>query len=217
MERSSTAFLRPTSLSSIMDRGLDLRMTASHCLSVFVGCPHSPTQLPAGPCLVVNAEAIDQNEWLSEESFFTHRHLRSDERLITIDETVITAYDQELVEWHIFSDDRFNGPWELSDFTDQFPNLRLRSFKTIKGVTLYTILNKQKILADPFSTYQLFIRQGDPLIISGHKKEIAQTPHSHPRQHCKTDRDPVLPPGSTGFIPCKPESAEDQIEAEKSN
>ena len=148
-----------------MERGLDLRMTASHCLSVFVGCPHSPTQLPAGPCLVVNSEAIDQNEWLSEESLFTHRNLRSDERLITIDETVITAYDQELVEWHIFSDDRFNGPWKLSDFTDQFPNLRLRSFKTIKGVTLYTILNKQKILADPFSTYQLFIRQGDPLII----------------------------------------------------
>ena len=148
-----------------MERGLDLRMTASHCLSVFVGCPHSPTQLPAGPCLVVNSEAIDQNEWLSEESLFTHRNLRSDERLITIDETVITAYDQELVEWHIFSDDRFNGPWELSDFTDQFPNLRLRSFKTIKGVTLYTILNKQKTLADPFSTYQLFIRQGDPLII----------------------------------------------------
>ena len=140
-------------------------MTASHCLSVFIGCPHSPTQLAAGPCLVVNAESIDQNEWLSEESFFTHRRIGSDERLITIDKTVISAYDQELVEWHIFSDNRFNGPWNLSDFTDQFPNLRLTSSKKIEAVTLYSILNKQKILADPFSTYQLFIRQGDPLII----------------------------------------------------
>jgi len=59
--------------------------------------------------------------------------------------------------------------------------------------------------------------QGDPLIISGHKKEVALSPHADPRQHCKTDCDPVLPLGSTGFIPCESESAEDQIEAEKSN
>ena len=88
-----------------------------------------------------------------------------------MDQKVISQCDQELVSWNIFSDNRFNGPWKLSDFSDQFPNLCLHNCRQIEGITLYSLLSNQKILEDPLSTFQLNIRQGDPLAILHSAKE----------------------------------------------
>ena len=44
-------------------------MTSSQCISVFVGCPASPTQLPDGFCLVVDAADIEKKEWIDEDIY----------------------------------------------------------------------------------------------------------------------------------------------------
>ncbi|QNJ16225.1 putative conserved secreted protein [Synechococcus sp. A18-40] len=146
-------------------------MTSSLCLSVLVGCPASPTQLPEGPCLIINAESIDRKELIAQESFYAHYRELSADDIVLLNQTVISEFDHQIVEWHSFSDRRFNGPSQLSEFSEQYPNLRLIESWNIEGITLSTVLMDQKSLSDPLSTFELILREGDPLVALQSAKE----------------------------------------------
>ncbi len=140
------------------------RMTSSQCISVFVGCPASPTQLPDGSCLIVDAADIDGKEWIEKGIFCTSFDELSGDDFVFKSQTVLAEFDGQIVDWYKFSDSRFNGPWGLSEFSEQFPNLRLADRREIEGITLSSLLLNLKSLIDPLSTYELIIRQGNPLI-----------------------------------------------------
>ena len=140
-------------------------------MSVLVGCPSSLTQLPDGPCLIIDAESIQQEKLTSQECFFAHYPEISFDDLVLINKTVISEFDHQIIDWHTFSDNRFNGPSKLSELSEQFPNLRLIESRKIEGITLSTIFKNQKILSDPLSSFELILRQGDPLIALQSAKE----------------------------------------------
>ena len=154
-----------------MQNGLEAHMTSSLCLSVLVGCPASPTQLPENPCLIINAESIDRKELIAQESFCAHYRELSADDVVLLNQTVISEFDHQIVEWHSFSDRRFNGPSQLSEFSEQYPNLRLVESRKIEGITLSTVLVDQKSLSDPLSTFELILREGDPLVVLQSAKE----------------------------------------------
>ena len=154
-----------------MESASEAHMTSSLCLSVLVGCPASPTQLPEGPCLIIDAESIDKKELIAQESFCAHYRELSADSLELLNQTVISEFDHQIVEWHNFSDRRFNGPSQLSEFSEQYPNLRLIESRKIEGITLSTVLVDQKILSDPLSTFELILREGDPLVALQSAKE----------------------------------------------
>ena len=154
-----------------MQNAPEAHMTSSLCLSVLVGCPASPTQLPEGPCLIIDAESIDKKELIAQESFCAHYRELSADDVVLLNQTVISEFDHQIVEWHNFSDRRFNGPSQLSEFSEQYPNLRLIESRKIEGITLSTVLVDQKILSDPLSTFELILREGDPLVALQSAKE----------------------------------------------
>jgi len=154
-----------------MQNALEAHMTSSLCLSVLVGCPASPTQLPENPCLIINAESIDRKELIAQESFCAHYRELSADDVVLLNQTVISEFDHQIVEWHSFSDRRFNGPSQLSEFSEQYPNLRLVESRNIEGITLSTVLVDQKSLSDPLSTFELILREGDPLVVLQSAKE----------------------------------------------
>ena len=154
-----------------MQNALEAHMTSSLCLSVLVGCPASPTQLPEGPCLIIDAESIDKKELIAQESFYAHYRELSADDVVLLNQTVISEFDHQIVEWHSFSDRRFNGPSQLSEFSEQYPNLRLVESRKIEGITLSTVLVDQKSLSDPLSTFELILREGDPLVVLQSAKE----------------------------------------------
>ena len=154
-----------------MQNALEAHMTSSLCLSVLVGCPASPTQLPENPCLIINAESIDRKELIAQESFCAHYRELSADDVVLLNQTVISEFDHQIVEWHNFSDRRFNGPSQLSEFSEQYPNLRLIESRKIEGITLSTVLVDQNVLSDPLSTFELILREGDPLVALQSAKE----------------------------------------------
>ncbi len=154
-----------------MQNASEAHMTSSLCLSVLVGCPASPTQLPEGPCLIIDAESIDKKELIAQESFCAHYRELSADSLELLNQTVISEFDHQIVEWHNFSDRRFNGPSQLSEFSEQYPNLRLIESRKIEGISLSTVLVDQNVLSDPLSTFELILREGDPLVALQSAKE----------------------------------------------
>ena len=154
-----------------MESASEAHMTSSLCLSVLVGCPASPTQLPEGPCLIIDAESIDKKELIAQESFCAHYRELSADSLELLNQTVISEFDHQIVEWYSFSDRRFNGPSQLSEFSEQYPNLRLIESRKIEGITLSTVLVDQNVLSDPLSTFELILREGDPLVALQSAKE----------------------------------------------
>ena len=125
-------------------------------LNLVVGCPSSLRQLPYGRCLVIDAENVDKDKWLHQEACITHPWP------LDFKQSVITKSDGDIIKWHIFSDERFNGPWPLASYVNQYPNLKSVGFRELKGESLALILNNQDNLAHPSSTFQLVLRQGDP-------------------------------------------------------
>ena len=154
-----------------MQNAPEAHMAFSQCMSVLVGCPASPTQLPEGPCLIIDAESIDKKELIAQESFYAHYRKLSADDVVLLNQTVISEFDHQIVEWYSFSDRRFNGPSQLSEFSEQYPNLRLIESRKIEGITLSTVLVDQKILSDPLSTFELILREGDPLVALQSAKE----------------------------------------------
>ena len=154
-----------------MESTSEAHMTSSLCLSVLVGCPASPTQLPEGRCLIIDAESIDKKELIAQESFYEHYRELSADDVVLLNQTVISEFDHQIVEWYSFSDRRFNGPSQLSEFSEQYPNLRLIESRKIEGITLSTVLVDQNVLSDPLSTFELILREGDPLVALQSAKE----------------------------------------------
>tara|TARA_B100001173_G_scaffold42091_1_gene32851 strand:+ start:2340 stop:3587 length:1248 start_codon:yes stop_codon:yes gene_type:complete len=124
--------------------------------NLVVGCPSSLRQLPSGRCLVIDAESVDKDKWLHQEACIT------DPWPLDFKQSVITKTDGENIKWYTFSDARFNGPWSLTSYINQYPNLRSIGSRELIGESLASILNNQDILAHPSSTFQLVLRQGDP-------------------------------------------------------
>ena len=155
-----------------MQNASKAHMAFSQCMSVLVGYPASPTQLPDGPCLIVDAESIDQKDLIAQKFYCGHHYQElSVDNIILLGQTVISEFDHQIVDWNIFSDERFNGPSQLSEFSEQYPNLRLIESRKIEGITLSTVLKDQKILFDPLSTFELILREGDPLVALQSLKE----------------------------------------------
>ena len=145
-----------------MQNASEAHMTSSLCLSVLVGCPASPTQLPEGPCLIIDAESIDKKELIAQESFCAHYRELSANSLELLNQTVISEFDHQIVEWYNFSDRRFNGPFQLSEFSEQYPNLRLIESRKVEGITLSTVLKDQKILSDSDPHFRVLDLRSNP-------------------------------------------------------
>ena len=72
-----------------MQNALEAHMASSQCMSVLVGCPSSLTQLPDGPCLIIDAESIQQEKLTSQECFFAHYPEISFDNLVLVNKTVM--------------------------------------------------------------------------------------------------------------------------------
>ena len=154
-----------------MQNAPEAHMAFSQCMSVLVGCPASPTQLPDGPCLIVDAESIDQKDLIAQKFYCAHYPEPPVDNVVLLNQTVISEFDHQIIDWNIFSDSRFNGPSTLSELSEQYPNLRLIESRKIEGITLSTVLTHQKIISDPLSTFELILYEGDPLVALQSLKE----------------------------------------------
>ena len=154
-----------------MQNAPEAHMAFSQCMSVLVGCPASPTQLPDGPCLIVDAESIDQKDLIAQKFYCAHYPEPPVDNVVLLNQTVISEFDHQIIDWNIFSDSRFNGPSTLSELSEQYPNLRLIESRKIEGITLSTVLVDQNVLSDPLSTFELILREGDPLVALQSAKE----------------------------------------------
>ena len=131
-------------------------MESGHCLDVVVGRPSSPRQLPEGPCLLIEAESFDREAWQG------HSDAQTRPWPISFEHCVLTSVDGQSIIWNQFSDQRFNGPWILSEFISKYPNLRLVDSTEMSGISLASILKRHAGLLKPGSTFRLTLRQGDP-------------------------------------------------------
>ena len=154
-----------------MQNAPEAHMAFSQCMSVLVGCPASPTQLPDGPCLIVDAESIDQKDLIAQKFYCADYPEPPVDNVVLLNQTVISEFDHQIIDWNIFSDSRFNGPSTLSELSEQYPNLRLIESRKIEGITLSTVLTHQKIISDPLSTFELILYEGDPLVALQSLKE----------------------------------------------
>ena len=154
-----------------MQNAPEAHMAFSQCMSVLVGCPASPTQLPDGPCLIVDAESIDQKDLIAQKFYCAHYPEPPVDNVVLLNQTVISEFDHQIIDWNIFSDSRFNGPSTLVELSEQYPNLRLIESRKIEGITLSTVLVDQNVLSDPLSTFELILREGDPLVALQSAKE----------------------------------------------
>ena len=90
--------------------------------NLVVGCPSSLRQLPSGRCLVIDAESVDKDKWLHQEAYITHPWP------LEFKQSVITKTDSEIIKWHTFSDERFNGTRRLTSYINRYPILRSIGF-----------------------------------------------------------------------------------------
>ena len=132
-------------------------MEAQHCLSVVVGCPSFLRQLPSGPCLILDADRSSLENFCSEQALSEHPSP------VAFQQVVLSDSRGEELTWRRFTDHRFNGPWKLSDFHHDYPNLQELETVNVQGQTLADVLEKQPILQECGSKFALIIRQGDPL------------------------------------------------------
>ena len=131
-------------------------MDSGHCLDVVVGRPSSPRQLPEGPCLLIEAESFDREAWLSQTDLQARRSP------LLFEHCALGHVDGQSVTWNKFSDQRFDGPWPLSEFISTYPNLRSITSEEIPGASLASILKRHACFFASDSSFSLTIRQGDP-------------------------------------------------------
>ena len=131
-------------------------MEAQHCLSVVVGCPSFLRQLPSGPCLILDADSS------SLENLGFGNQLSEHPWPVAFQQVVLSDSSRDKLSWRRFTDHRFNGPWEQSDYHHDYPNLREVEIVEVQAQTLAEVLEKQPVLQDFGSKFALIIRQGDP-------------------------------------------------------
>ena len=131
-------------------------METQHCLSVVVGCPLFLRQLPSGPCLILDSDPTSFDNLCTEINQAEHSWP------LTFQRAILSDLSGTTISWNIFSDRRFDGPWEQSVVQADYPNLRQVATVSIQGQTLVDVLESQSCLRKNDSKFHLIIRQGDP-------------------------------------------------------
>ena len=139
-------------------------METQHCLSVVVGCPLFLRQLPSGPCLILDSDPTSFDNLCTEINQAEHSWP------LTFQRAILSDLSGTTISWNIFSDRRFDGPWEQSVLENDYPNLRQVSTISVQAKTLAEILESESCLREFNSKFNLIIRQGDPLrVLKGAK------------------------------------------------
>ena len=124
-------------------------------LNVVIGAPSLITQLPAGPTLLVEAEG----ERLAALSA-AHGHRQHPLRW---HQAVLAAEANTVLTWHRFSDRRLDGPLGLEGWQPHYPNVQLLETQVLEGTRLQTLLEDWPEAQANSATFQLLVRQGNPL------------------------------------------------------
>ena len=135
-------------------------MDSEHCLNVFVGCPPLLGKLPAGPCLILDAEQAALDAFAFQQQQLLQEHTKA----VVLQSVVLAGSDDDVI-WRRFSDSRFNGVWDLSTWFEMAPNLRELDQSLIDAAPFSSVLEQSNLIADPWSSIRLFLRQGDPVQI----------------------------------------------------
>ena len=85
-------------------------------LSVLVGAPTMAASIPCGQVVVVEAD-IERAKTLKQEL----QEIGTIDQILIVAEVLTANYCQPVL-WHRFNDARFNGPWPLEHWQDQFQN-----------------------------------------------------------------------------------------------
>ena len=131
-------------------------MQANDRLNVVVGMPFASSDLPEGPCIV-----LDGAEKKSDH-LFNFDGCKRQSNIVLYEQCVLVEYPGEKVTWNTYSDSRFDGPLELADLEQFGFNLELIQSISVQGKTLDYVLDQCELLQAPHSTFSLLLRQGDP-------------------------------------------------------
>ncbi|MEA5415555.1 hypothetical protein [Synechococcus sp. BA-132 BA5] len=124
-------------------------------MNVVIGAPSLITQLPEGPTLLVEAEG---ERLAAFSAALEHR-----QHPLHWHQAVLAAEADTLLTWHRFSDRRFDGPLGLEGWQPHYPNVQLLAIQSLAGTRLETLLEDWPQAKDSSGTFQLLVRQGDPL------------------------------------------------------
>jgi len=124
-------------------------------LNVVIGAPSLITQLPEGPTLLVEAEG---ERLAAFSAALEHR-----QHPLGWHQAVLAAEADTVVTWHRFSDQRLDGPLGLEGWQPHYPNVQLLETQSLEGTRLKTLLQDWPEAQSNATTFQLLVRQGDPL------------------------------------------------------
>ena len=132
-------------------------MDSNHRLDVVVGCPLVLSQLPMGPCLVLDADPQSFDRLISTTTGDEHPWP------LTFQQCVLAEDDGDEVVWNTFNDERFNGPNEIDVLKTYGVNLTQLNSQICRGRSLSSILATSPSLRESGATFRLHFRQGDPV------------------------------------------------------
>jgi len=124
-------------------------------LNVVIGAPSLITQLPAGPTLLVEA---DGERLAALSAALEHR-----QHPLRWHQAVLAAEADAVLTWHRFSDRRLDGPLGLEGWQPHYPNVQLLASQSLAGTRLESLLEDWPQAKVSSVTFQLLVRQGDPL------------------------------------------------------
>ena len=134
-------------------------MNSEPCLNVFVGCPALLRKLPEGPCLILDADQAALDVFQQQNLVQEHSNA------VVLQSVVLAGPEDDAVIWRRFSDSRFNGVWNRSTWLEMAPNLRELDQSSIQAARFSTVLEQPNLIAEPWGSIRLFLRQGDPVRI----------------------------------------------------
>lgn len=124
-------------------------------LNVVIGAPSLITQLPEGPTLLVEAEG---ERLAAFSAALEHR-----QHPLHWHQAILAAEADTLLTWHRFSDRRLDGPLDQKGWQPHYPNVQLLASQSLVATRLETLLEDWPQVKDSSGTFQLLVRQGDPL------------------------------------------------------
>lgn len=124
-------------------------------LNVVIGAPSLITQLPQGPTLLVEA---DGERLAALSAGLEHR-----QHPLRWHQAVLAAEADTVLTWHRFSDRRLDGPLGLQGWQPHYPNVQLLASQSLAGTRLESLLEDWPQAKVSSVTFQLLVRQGDPL------------------------------------------------------
>ena len=139
---------------------------------VLIGAPAFVEHLPAGPCLVIDADQDRLDRLRRDLSECQHPYpcrLRC---------AVLTLDQQTSVQWFSYNDRRFDGVLAPEAWSDHASNLTLLLQETLPGRTLASLLDEADLALVEHQTACIAVRQGDPLAVvagAGGWRDLIQT------------------------------------------